>query len=100
MIINFQPKFIFTLKKIAPDKWKHFFVGIPLGIMLQFVSLYLFPLYPLISIAASFIILVAGCYAFELFSLITGKGHYELPDVLAGVLGGAIGIGAVLLLTK
>jgi VanZ family protein len=100
MIINFQPKFIFTLKKIAPDKWKHFFVGIPLGIMLQFVSLYLFPLYPLISIAASFIILVAGCYAFELFSLITGKGHYELPDVLAGVLGGVIGIGAVLLLTK
>lgn len=47
---------------------------------------------------ASFIILTAGCYAFELFSLVTGKGHYELLDVLAGVIGGVIGIGAVLLL--
>ena len=32
----------FTLKKIAPDKWKHFFVGIPLGIVLEFISFYFF----------------------------------------------------------
>ena len=87
----------FTLKKIAPDKWKHFFVGIPLGILLEFIFVYFFPLHLLYATATSFIILLAGCYAFELFSLITGKGHYELLDVLAGVIGGVIGIGAVLL---
>ena len=68
-------------KKIAPDKWKHFFVGIPLGGLLQLVSVILFPQHTWLDTAASFLILFAGCYAFELYSLVTGKGHYELPDV-------------------
>ncbi len=72
-------------------------MGIPLGIVLEFICVYFFPLHLLFATAASFIILLAGCYAFELFSLITGKGHYELLDVLAGVIGGVVGIGAVLL---
>ena len=87
----------FVLKKIAPDKWKHFFVGIPLGALLQIVCLLAFPKHIWPDAAASFMILFAGCYAFELYSLITGKGHYELPDVWAGVLGGSIGIAVILL---
>ncbi len=73
-------------------------MGIPLGAVLQLAFFYFFPLHLLFATAVSFIILLAGCYAFELYSLLTGKGHYELLDVLAGVTGGAIGIGVVLLL--
>ena len=78
---------------MAPDKWKHFFVGIPLGALLQVACLVAFPKHIWPDTAVSFLILFAGCYAFELYSLITGKGHYELADVWAGVIGGAIGIG-------
>ncbi|MDB5276778.1 MAG: hypothetical protein JWR61_1733 [Ferruginibacter sp.] len=94
---HFAHFYFFVLKKIAPDKWKHFFVGIPLGASLQIICLSAFPKHTWPDTAASFVILFAGCYAFELYSLITGKGHYELPDVWAGVLGGCIGIGVVLL---
>jgi hypothetical protein len=89
--------YFFVLKKIAPDKWKHFFVGIPLGALLQVACLVAFPKHIWQDTAASFLTLLAGCYAFELYSLITGKGHYELADVWAGVIGGAIGTGSVVL---
>lgn len=74
-----------------------FFCCNPLGIILQSGSLYIFPSHFLWATALSFLVLLAGCYAFELFSLVTGKGHYELLDIVAGMFGGAIGIGAVLL---
>ena len=86
------------MKKIALDKRKHFLVGIPLGILLQIISLYFFSAHLLASVAVSFATLCVGCYAFELYSLITGKGHYELADVWFGVAGGAVGIAAVLML--
>ena len=79
--------------KIAPDKKKHFFVGIPLGVFLQlFTSLYFYnsPGYALLS---SFAFLCAICYGFELFSKITGRGHADNMDAIAGILGGIIGIG-------
>jgi hypothetical protein len=37
---------------------------------------------------------IAIAYGFELFSLFTGKGHYELMDAVAGVLGALIGMAA------
>ncbi|MEP7145299.1 MAG: hypothetical protein ABI707_20610 [Ferruginibacter sp.] len=78
--------------KIAADKKKHFFVGIPLGLLLQFLSSYFFSAQPVLSTTISFVVLAAGCYGFELFSLITGKGHAENLDAIAGILGGVIGI--------
>jgi hypothetical protein len=30
---------------------------------------------------------------FELFSLVTGKGHYETADAIASIIGGLAGIG-------
>jgi len=78
--------------KIQRDKKKHFFVGIPLGLLLQFVCSYLLPANPIWAIVMSFVILAAGCYGFELFSLVTGKGHAENLDAIAGILGGMIGI--------
>ena len=84
------------INNIAPDKWKHFFVGIFLGGALEIVTWYFFPSRPLLYTALALFILISGCYGFELFSKITGWGHYEMMDVLAGVLGGIPGIGIVL----
>ena len=78
--------------KIAPDKKKHFWVGIPLGVLLQFLFFHLLPGQPGLSSVVSFVALAAICYGFELFSLFTGKGHYDSIDAVAGVLGGVVGI--------
>jgi len=78
--------------KIEKDKKTHFYVGIPLGIVLQFLSLYFFPAQPVLATSISFALLVAGCYGFELVSFVTGKGHADNIDAIAGILGGIIGI--------
>jgi hypothetical protein len=80
------------LIKIAPDKWKHFFVGILLGVALQTFTWHLMPQHYVISAIITFILLIAICYGFELFSLITKKGHYEILDAIAGIIGGVIGM--------
>jgi len=80
------------MKKIARDKWIHFFVGIPLGAILAYASYYTLPFLPIISTSIAVILLFLICYGFELFSRITGKGHYEIWDAIAGVLGGLLGI--------
>ncbi len=86
----------FTIKKIAPDKWKHFFVGIPLGAALQYSSMYILHKYSIIvKCFVAFLLLLLICYGFELFSKITGKGHYEMWDAIAGALGGIIGIAII-----
>lgn len=83
------------IKKWEPDKWKHFFVGIPLGVILQFASMYFFPAQHFLAGSIAFAALVAICYGFELVSRITGKGHYEIMDAIAGVLGGLIGMASI-----
>ncbi|MEO6490133.1 MAG: hypothetical protein ABIO04_09360 [Ferruginibacter sp.] len=77
------------------DKWKHFFVGIILGSVLYLISIYLVNAQPYLAGLVSVLTLVMICYGFELFSKFTGKGHYEMMDAIAGVLGGLIGIGAL-----
>ena len=85
-------------RKIAPDKWKHFFVGIALGLLIRLFFIYLFPVHPFLNTGLSVLLLFAICYGFELFSLITGRGHYEVMDFVAGAFGGLIGIAATLIL--
>lgn len=84
--------------KIARDKWKHFYVGIAMGIFLQvFFSQFL--LKPVGKAAwLAFVASFAIAYSFELFSKFTGKGHYEMMDAVAGTTGAVVGIGVVLLL--
>jgi glycopeptide antibiotics resistance protein len=77
--------------KIERDKKKHFFVGIPLGFLLQVIAVYVFPNQELLAYSLSFLILVAICYGFELFSKVTGKGHADHLDAIAGILGGILG---------
>lgn len=83
--------------KIAPDKWKHFFVGILMGATLQIFMWYFMPQYYVTGVLISFILVVAISYGFELFSLITKKGHYDILDAVAGIIGGVVGMGIILL---
>lgn len=78
--------------KIAPDKQKHFFVGVPLGALLLFAANYFLPGHPVYALLTAFAVLAAICYGFELFSLVTGMGVADNMDAIAGIIGGVIGI--------
>lgn len=86
------------MKKWEADKWKHFWVGIPLGFLLLSGAGYFFKHGLTVSVLIAFALLVLVCYGFELLSLITGKGHYDIVDVIAGVIGGMIGLGIALVM--
>ncbi|SHE98233.1 hypothetical protein [Flavisolibacter ginsengisoli] len=81
--------------RIAQDKWKHFWVGIAMGLLFQAVGMYLLPLHLYVATAISLIIVVAISYGFELYSKFTGHGHYEVMDAVAAIIGGVLGMGAV-----
>jgi VanZ family protein len=78
--------------KIGRDKWKHFFVGIPMGIILQVIAWFLFPAQMVWATTLAFIFVVVISYGFELYSKFTGKGHYEINDAIAAIIGGALGM--------
>lgn len=84
------------LKRIAPDKWRHFFAGIIMGAFLQASVWWLWPARPGLMALAVFIIVVVVSYGFELFSKVTGKGHYDFIDAVATIIGGVIGMATVL----
>lgn len=84
------------LKRIAPDKWKHFFVGIVMGIVLQAFTSFLLKDHLMIASVIAFILIMIISYGFELFSKFTGMGHYDFMDAVAGAIGGMLGMGGVL----
>ena len=84
--------------KFAPDKKKHFWVGMLMGAIFHILVIFFIPQNFWLSILITFILIVALCYGFELFSLITKLGHYEVMDAIAGIIGGIIGMGVILLL--
>jgi hypothetical protein len=79
------------MKRIAPDKWKHFWVGIAMGFVLQTFFIYVIA-DPFWSVGITIAIVVIIAYGFELFSKITGKGHHEILDAVATIIGGIIGM--------
>ena len=83
-------------KRIAADKWRHFYVGILMGIILQMLARWIYnpPLIYATLLALSGVIAIS--YGFELFSKITGTGIYDFMDAVASVIGGIIGMGLVL----
>lgn len=83
-------------KKIAPDKWRHFYVGILMGAVLQGVGIWFFNLDLILVTVIVFLAVCAISYGFELFSKITGKGVYEVMDAVASVIGGVVGMGVVM----
>jgi len=78
--------------KIAADKWKHFYAGIVLGIVLHAGCLFFLNLPATAAFFLAFIVLIIIAYGFELFSLVTGKGHYDFMDAVATVIGGLPGM--------
>lgn len=83
------------LKKIAPDKWKHFYVGILMGAVLQGLGIWILGNHPVISTSLVLLIVIIISYGFELFSKITGMGHYDVMDAVASTIGGIAGMGIV-----
>ncbi|HWI90308.1 MAG TPA: hypothetical protein VNT20_03490 [Flavisolibacter sp.] len=86
--------------KIAPDKRKHFLVGIVMGAVLQAFFTFLLDAHTSLTVLLSLIFSIIIAYGFELFSKFTGKGHYELMDAVAGVAGAGIGIGLLLIIQR
>ncbi|HTM91259.1 MAG TPA: hypothetical protein VL095_02495 [Flavisolibacter sp.] len=84
--------------KIAPDKWKHFFVGIVMGAVLQAFFLFLLDAHLGLTIVLALFFSIAIGYGFELFSKFSGKGHYDIMDAVATVVGAIPGIGGVVLI--
>ena len=85
--------------KIAQDKWKHFFVGIIMGAVLQGFFSFLLDDHRSLSTLLALIFSIAISYGFELFSKFTGKGYYEVMDAVAAVIGAVLGMGIVLLIS-
>ena len=71
-----------------------------MGATLQIFAFYLLPEHFVAGIAGTFIVVIIISYGFELFSLITKKGHYEILDAIAGVAGGIAGMALVLALNE
>lgn len=69
-----------------------------MGAIFRIFTLYFFPQQYIFSIVITFILIVAVTYGFELFSLITKRGHYEIMDAIAGTIGGTIGMTVILLI--
>jgi glycopeptide antibiotics resistance protein len=79
-------------KKIAPDKWKHFYVGILMGLVLQAGVLWLLADQPVLGTGIVLMIVIVISYGFELFSKVTGMGIYDFMDAVASVIGGVVGM--------
>ncbi len=77
---------------IEPDKLRHFYGGIIMGGVFQGVGMWLLPSQPVLATATVFVIVVVISYGFELFSKFTGKGHYEMLDAIAAIVGGVLGM--------
>lgn len=64
-----------------------------MGAVLQAFLLFLLPAHFLYAILITLLLVVCISYGFELTSKITGRGHYDVMDAVASVLGGLIGMG-------
>lgn len=80
--------------KIERDKWRHFYVGMAIGLLLQITALFVFPAFILWSTLTVLFLLAGINYGFEVLSLILKRGHYDVIDAVAGMIGGLIGMAA------
>ena len=69
-----------------------------MGAGLQAAVGWLLPAHTVTATIIAFVMVVIISYGFELFSKITGLGHYEVMDAVAAIIGGVAGMGGALLL--
>lgn len=67
-------------------------MGIPMGSIVQIVAHYISPGNMIAASVLALIAVIGISYGFELFSKVTGKGHHEVLDALASILGGIAGM--------
>ena len=67
-------------------------MGILIGLVLQSIAFWLLPQYLIGASIAVFMVVVTVSYGFELYSKFTGRGHYEIADAVASIVGGVIGM--------
>jgi hypothetical protein len=85
------------IKRVAPDKWKHFFVGIGMGAVLQGFTSFLLSDHLAVATVIAFVLVVIISYGFELFSKTTGLGIYDIMDAVASAVGGVLGMSLALI---
>jgi VanZ family protein len=85
------------IKRVAPDKWKHFFVGIGMGALLQGFTSFLLSDHLAVATVIAFVLVVIISYGFELFSKTTGLGIYDIMDAVASAVGGVLGMSLALI---
>jgi hypothetical protein len=64
-----------------------------MGAVLQLAGYWLLAGHIYWATAIAFAIVVVVSYGFELFSKFTGRGHYEIWDAVAAIIGGVLGMG-------
>lgn len=84
------------LYKIKQDKWKHFFVGIAMGLLFEFLLLRFLPGHRLSGSLLVLFLIMSISYGFEVLSLVLKKGHYEVMDAVAGTIGGIVGMAVII----
>jgi hypothetical protein len=84
------------MKKIERDKWRHFYLGICMGVFLQLIALWLMPDTVGRGVLIVLLVVIAVSYGFELFSKFTRLGYYEILDAIFSIAGGIIGMGLIL----
>jgi len=65
--------------------------------VLQASLWFLFPEQLILETGIAFLLVVIISYGFELFSKFTGKGHYDIYDAVAGIIGGVLGMVIILI---
>ncbi len=86
------------LRHIQKDKWKHFGVGVALGALFEGIALHFFPDSLRLASLIVFGLLVFICYGFEVASLVLKRGHYDIMDAAAGIIGGLVGMAVIITL--
>lgn len=81
---------------IQKDKWKHFIVGVCMGLLFEALAIHFFPASRWVGSFLVFGLVVLICYGFELVSLIFKRGHYEVLDAVAGVIGALLGMAVLI----
>ena len=88
------------LNGIKPDKWRHFFVGVGMGLLFEALLLHFLPLFAWTGSLVVLLLIAAISYGFELASLVFKRGHYDVMDAVAGVAGGVVGMGLIVLIIQ
>lgn len=82
--------------KIEADKWKHFYAGNALGFLLSLAGVLAHLEFTLLFLLV-FIIIVLVSFGFELFSLVTQLGHFDIWDAVATIIGGLMSMAICML---